>query len=297
MSDPRAPGDKVYASVGEALTGLLHDGMTIMSGGFGLCGNAEACIEAIAAQRRQGTSPSSATTAATRAKGWRCCCRTARSRRVICSFVGGNPDLAEQYLAGKVKVELYPQGTFAERIRAGGAGIAGFYTPTGVGTVVAEGKEVREIDGRTLLFERPLRADLAIVRAAVADRFGNLRFYRTARNFNPLMATAAKVTVVEVDRLVPTGVIDPDDVHLPGLYVKRIVEVPEHRDVIEHRTTRARLGQRSPTRPARERGARELVARRQWSGAPPPRCADGQIVNLGIGLPTEVANYIARRPT
>jgi 3-oxoacid CoA-transferase subunit A len=160
--------------------------------------------------------------------------------RVICSFVGGNPDLAEQYLSGTVKVELVPQGTFAERIRAGGAGIAGFYTPTGVGTVVAEGKEVHEIDGKRYLLERPLRADLAIVRAAITDRFGNLRFYRTARNFNPLMATAAKVTVVEADHVVPKGVIDPDDVHLPGLYVKRIVEVPEHRDVIENRTTRVR---------------------------------------------------------
>ncbi len=125
---------------------------------------------------------------------------------MICSFIGGNPDLAEQYLAGKVEVELNPQGTFAERIRAGGAGIGGFYTPTGVGTVVAEGKEMREIDGRLLrASRRPLRADLAIVRAAVGDRFGNLRFYRTSRNFNPLMATAAKVTVVEVDRLVPHG--------------------------------------------------------------------------------------------
>jgi 3-oxoacid CoA-transferase subunit A len=136
-------------------------------------------------------------------------------------------------------VELNPQGTFAERIRAGGAGIGGFFTPTGVGTVVAEGKETREIDGRRYLLERPLRADLAIVRAAVGDRFGNLRFYRTARNFNPLMAMAARVTVAEVDRLVPEGALDPDDVHLPGLFVQRIVEVPEHKNVIEFRTTRS----------------------------------------------------------
>jgi 3-oxoacid CoA-transferase subunit A len=154
--------------------------------------------------------------------------------------VGGNPDLAQQYLGGTVEVELCPQGTFAERIRAGGAGIAGFYTPTGVGTVVAEGKEVREIDGRRYLLERPLRADLAIVRAAIGDRFGNLRFYRTARSFNPLMATAATVTVAEVDRLVDVGGIDPDDVHLPGLYVQRIVEVRAHKNVIEFRTTRER---------------------------------------------------------
>jgi 3-oxoacid CoA-transferase subunit A len=162
--------------------------------------------------------------------------------RVICSFVGGNPDLAELYMKGQVRVELSPQGTLAERIRAGGAGIAGFYTPTGVGTVVAEGKEVREIDGKPYVLERPLRADLAIVRAAVGDIDGNLRFYRTARNFNPIMAMAADVTVAEVDKLVHRGAIDPDDVHLPGIFVKRIVEVREHRDVIEHLTTRTLVG-------------------------------------------------------
>ncbi len=237
MSDSRNPGDKLYGTVSEALTGLLRDGMTIMSGGFGLCGNAESCIEAIAGSGVKNLTIIS-NNCGNQGQGLAVLLQNRQVAQVICSFVGGNPDLAEQYLSGKVKVELVPQGTFAERIRAGGAGLAGFYTPTGVGTVVAEGKEVREIDGRKYLFERPLRADLAIVRAAVADRFGNLRFYRTARNFNPLMATAAKVTVVEADRVVPTGVIDPDDVHLPGLYVKRIVEVPEHRDVIEHRTTR-----------------------------------------------------------
>jgi len=235
----RVPGDKLYATVAEALAGLLHDGMSIMSGGFGLCGNAEACIDAIAGSGVRNLTIIS-NNCGNQGQGLAVLLKNRQVARVICSFVGGNPDLAEQYLSGKVKVELVPQGTFAERIRAGGAGIAGFYTPTGVGTVVAEGKEVREIDGRSYLLERPLRADLAIVRAALADRYGNFRFYRTARNFNPLMATAAKVTVVEADRVVPKGVIDPDDVHLPGLYVKRLVEVPEHRDVIENRTTRAR---------------------------------------------------------
>jgi 3-oxoacid CoA-transferase subunit A len=229
---------KVCGGVAEALEGLLRDGMTIMSGGFGLCGNAEACIDAIAASRIRNLTIVS-NNCGNQGQGLAVLLKNGQVARVICSFVGGNPDLAEQLLAGRVQVELVPQGTFAERIRAGGAGIAGFYTPTGVGTMVAEGKELREIDGRTYLFERPLRADLAIVRAAVADRFGNLRFYKTARNFNPLMATAADVTVVETDRLVPTGSIDPDDVHLPGLFVKRIVEVREHRNVIEHRTTRA----------------------------------------------------------
>ena len=158
--------------------------------------------------------------------------------RVICSYIGGNPDLAEQYLAGTVAVELNPQGTFAERIRAGGAGIGGFFTPTGAGTVVAEGKETRVIDGRPHVFETALRADLAIVRAQVADRFGNARFHRTGRSFNPVMATAGRVTVLEVDRLVDNGAIDPDDVHLPGLFVDRVVHVPAHKNVIEFRTTR-----------------------------------------------------------
>jgi 3-oxoacid CoA-transferase subunit A len=237
VSRARAPGDKVYGGVGEALAGLLRDGMSIMSGGFGLCGNAEACIDAIAASGVKNLTIIS-NNCGNQGQGLAVLLQHGQVARVICSFVGGNPDLAEQFLAGRVEVELVPQGTFAERIRAGGAGIAGFYTPAGVGTVVAEGKEVREIDGRRYLLERPLRADLAIVRAAVADRAGNLRFYRTARNFNPIMATAADVTVVEADRLVPKGTIDPDDVHLPGLFVKRIVEVREHRNVIEHRTTR-----------------------------------------------------------
>ncbi len=237
MNAMRSPGDKVYASVADALSGLLRDGMSIMSGGFGLCGNAEACIDAIAASGVKNLTIIS-NNCGNQGQGLAVLLKNRQVAKVICSFVGGNPDLADQYMSGKVQVELVPQGTFAERIRAGGAGIAGFYTPTGVGTIVAEGKEVREIDGRRYLFERPLRADLAIVRAQVTDRFGNLRFYRTARNFNPLMATAADVTVVEADRIVPKGAIDPDDVHLPGLYVKRIVVVPEHRDVIEHRKIR-----------------------------------------------------------
>ena len=243
MSRARVRGDKVYVGVVEALAGLLRDGMSIMSGGFGLCGNAEACIDAIAASGVRNLTIIS-NNCGNQGQGLAVLLQHGQVAQVICSFVGGNPDLAEQFLAGRVKVELVPQGTFAERIRAGGAGIAGFYTPAGVGTVVAEGKEVREIDGRRYLLERPLRADLAIVRAAVADRYGNLRFYKTARNFNPIMATAADVTVVEADRLVPKGTIDPDDVHLPGLFVKRIVEVREHRNVIEHRTTRPKGGQK-----------------------------------------------------
>jgi 3-oxoacid CoA-transferase subunit A len=234
---------KVHVDVASALGGLLRDGMTIMSGGFGLCGNPEVCIEAIAKSGIKNLTIIS-NNCGNQGQGLAVLLKNRQVARVICSFVGGNPDLADQYMKGLVKVELSPQGTFAERIRAGGAGIAGFYTPTGVGTVVAEGKEVREIDGKKYLFERPLRADLAIVRAAVGDVTGNLRFHRTARNFNPLMATAADVTVAEVDKLVQRGAIDPDDVHLPGIFVKRIVEVRAHRDVIEHKMTRTLVGRR-----------------------------------------------------
>jgi 3-oxoacid CoA-transferase subunit A len=215
--------------------------MSIMSGGFGLCGNAEACIDFIAKSGVKHLTIIS-NNCGNQGQGLAVLLKNRQVARVVCSFVGGNPDLAEQYLRGQVEVELNPQGTFAERIRAGGAGIGGFFTPTGVGTVVAEGKEVREIGGKPHVFEKPLRADLAIVRAAKGDSFGNLRFYRTARNFNPIMAMAANVTVAEVDRLVDRGAIDPDDVHLPGLFVKRIVEVPEHRDVIEQLTTRTMRG-------------------------------------------------------
>jgi 3-oxoacid CoA-transferase subunit A len=159
---------------------------------------------------------------------------------VICSFVGGNPDLEQQMLAGEVAVELNPQGTLAERLRAGGAGIPAFYTPTGAGTVVAEGKDVREFAGRACVLETALQTDFAIVRAARGDALGNLQFYRTARNFNPLVAMAGRVTIAEVDVLVPVGALDPDEIHLPGIFVQRVVHVPEHADIIEFRTTRAR---------------------------------------------------------
>ena len=227
---------KVFETPDAALDGLV-DGMTLMSGGFGLCGNAEALVEAIA---RRGTRELTiiSNNCGNQGKGLAVLLKNRQIKHVVCSFIGGNPDLAEQYAAATVSVELNPQGTLAERIRAGGAGIGGFYTPTGVGTVVAEGKETREIDGRMYLLEKPLRADFAIVRAAKGDRFGNLRFHATARNFNPLMAMAARVTIAEVDELVEEGEIDPDDVHLPGIFVKRIVVVREHANVIEFRTVR-----------------------------------------------------------
>ena len=237
---------KIFDSVGAALDDVLRDGLTIMSGGFGLCGIAEACIDELARRGPRGLTIIS-NNCGNQGQGLAVLLQRHQVARVICSFVGGNPDLAEQYLAGSVAVELNPQGTFAERIRAGGAGLGGFFTPTGAGTIVAEGKEVRTIAGRPHVFETPLRADVAIVRAQVADRFGNARFHRTARNFSPLMAMAADITILEADRLVDVGAIDPDDVHLPGLFVKRIVHVPEHRNTIEFRTTRPTPGKKATT--------------------------------------------------
>jgi 3-oxoacid CoA-transferase subunit A len=240
MSASPAPRqNKVFPTVEAALADQLRDGLRIMSGGFGLSGIAEACIDEIA-RRAPGRLTIISNNCGNQGQGLAVLLQRKLVAAVICSYVGGNPDLAEQYLAGTVKVELNPQGTFAERIRAGGAGLGGFFTPTGAGTVVAEGKETRLLDGRPHVFETPLRADLAIVRAQVADRFGNARFHRTARNFSPLMAMAATTTVLEVDRLVELGELDPDDVHLPGLFVDRIVHVPHHRNVIEFRTTRVK---------------------------------------------------------
>jgi len=231
---------KVRAGVEEALAlANLRDGMRVLAGGFGLCGNAEHCIRELA---RRGVKDLTiiSNNCGNQGQGLAVLLKQRQVAQVICSFIGGNPDLAEQYSAGAVKVELNPQGTLAERIRAGGAGIGGFYTPTGVGTVVADGKEVRDIDGRKYVLEKPLHGDLAIVRAAVGDPDGNLRFYRTARNFNPLVAMAAEVTVAEVDRLVGRGELDPDDVHLPGIFVDHVFAAGDHANVIEHRTTRSR---------------------------------------------------------
>jgi 3-oxoacid CoA-transferase subunit A len=230
--------NKVVASAAAALTDL-RDGMRILAGGFGLVGNAEHCIAEIA---RRGVRELTiiSNNCGNQGQLLAVLLQQRQVKAVVCSFIGGNPDLAEQYASGAVSVELVPQGTFAERLRAGGAGIGGFFTPTGVGTVVAEGKEVRELDGRRYVLERPLRGDLAIVRAAVGDPDGNLRFHRTARAFNPLVAMAADVTVAEVDRLVGRGELDPDDVHLPGLFVDRIFEARQHANPIEYRTTRPR---------------------------------------------------------
>jgi 3-oxoacid CoA-transferase subunit A len=230
--------NKIVGSVDDALADL-RDGMTVMVGGFGLSGNPEALIKAVAGRGARNLTLVS-NNAGNLGKGLALWLRAGLIRKVICSYIGTNDDLHTRMASGEVEVEITPQGTLAERMRAAGAGIPAFYTPTGVGTVAANGKEVREIDGRQYVLERALHADIALVRARVSDRFGNLRFWRTGRNFNPVMATAAKLTIVETDRIVDDGAIDPDDVHLPGIYVHRIVEVREHEDAFEYRTVRQR---------------------------------------------------------
>lgn len=227
---------KVKANVAEALEGLA-DGARVMVGGFGLCGNAEALIAGVVETGAKELTLIS-NNAGSMGKGLARWLKAGIVRRVICTYVGTNEDLHRAMADGSIDVEIVPQGTFVERMRAAGAGIPAFYTPTGVGTVVALGKDTREFDGRTYVLERALHADFALIRAHQADPFGNLRFYRTTRNFAPAMATAARTTIVECDQLVEVGAFDPDDVHLPGAFVKRVVHVPEHEDVIEFRTVR-----------------------------------------------------------
>ena len=229
---------KVVESVELALA-PLQDGMTVLVGGFGLSGNAEALIAGVVRTGKRNLTLVS-NNAGNLGKGLALWLRAGIVGKVICSYIGSNEDLHTRMASGEVKVEITPQGTLAERMRAAGAGIPAFFTPTGVGTVVAEGKEEREIDGLRYLLERALPGDLALVRARTCDHFGNVRFWRTGRNFNPVMATAAKTTIVETDVLVTNGGIDPDDVHLPGIYVHRIVEVRDHENAFEYRTVRKR---------------------------------------------------------
>jgi 3-oxoacid CoA-transferase subunit A len=229
--------NKVYPSPRAALEGVLFDGMTIMSGGFGLSGNPESLIPAI---RDAGTKELTVISNNCGADGFGLWMLLANGqiRKMISSYVGENKLFEQLYLSGKLELELNPQGTLAERIRAGGAGIPAFYTRTGVGTVVAEGKPVEEFDGELYVRETWLRADLAIVKAWRADPAGNLMFRKTARNFNPNMATAAKVTIAEVEEIVEAGAFDPDGVHTPGIYVNRIVKSTTNEKLIEKLTTR-----------------------------------------------------------
>jgi 3-oxoacid CoA-transferase subunit A len=231
--------DKVYPEAETALAGLLHDGMMVMAGGFGLCGIPEKLIEAIRHAGIKGLTVVS-NNAGIDGAGLGMLLETRQIRKMISSYVGENKLFAELYLSGELELEFNPQGTLAERIRAGGAGIPAFFTKTGVGTLVAEGKEVREFDGAKFVMERGLVADLSIVHAWKGDREGNLVYRKTARNFNPIMATAGKVTVAEVEQLVEPGQIDPDHIHTPGVFVQRIVHYPSYEKRIEQRTVRKR---------------------------------------------------------
>ena len=231
--------NKLFASPREALDGLLRDGMTIMSGGFGLVGNPESLIPEIKASGVKNLTVISNNAGADGFGLWQLL-QTRQIRKMISSYIGENRLFEQQYLAGQLELELNPQGTLAERIRAGGAGIPAFYTASGVGTVVAEGKPQEEFDGKLYVRERWLRADLAIIKAWRADPEGNLQFRKTARNFNPIMAAAAETTVVEVEEIVDAGAIQPDCVHAPGIYVDRIVRSTINEKRVEFRTVRAR---------------------------------------------------------
>jgi len=227
---------KIYGSAAEALDGLLHDGMLISAGGFGLCGIPELLLKAI-----QDAGVKDLTFASNNAGvddfGIGILLQTRQVKKMMSSYVGENAEFMRQYLSGELEIEFNPQGTLAERMRAGGAGIPGFYTKTGVGTQVAEGKEHKEFDGETYVLERGIFADLSIVKAWKADETGNAIFRKTARNFNPPAAMSGKVCVMEVEEIVPNGTLDPDHIHLPGIYVHRLIQ-GEHEKRIEQRTVR-----------------------------------------------------------
>jgi len=229
--------NKVVKNAEDAIRDL-QDGAVIMSGGFGLCGNPENLIAAIHKKGVKGLTIIS-NNCGTTDKGLGILLQSKQVRKMIASYVGENKEFERQYLDGELEVELNPQGTLAERIRAGGAGLGGFFTPTGAGTKIAEGKESRVIDGREMILEKPLKADFAIVRAWKGDKWGNLVFRKTARNFSPMMCTAARVTIAEVEHLVEVGELDPDSIHVPSVYVKRIFQGANYQKWIEKRTVRA----------------------------------------------------------
>ena len=230
--------NKVFADADAALFDLV-DGATLMSGGFGLCGNPENLIKALHKRGSKGLTVIS-NNCGTDLKGLGVLLQSRQIRKMISSYVGENKNFEQQFLSGELEVELVPQGTLAERIRAGGAGIRAFFTPTGVGTVVADGKEVRDFGGVPCVLETALTADFSIVKAWKGDTHGNLVYRSTAQNFNPMMAAAGKITIAEVEELVPAGTLDPNHVHTPGIFVQRIIRGVDYEKPIEQRTTRPR---------------------------------------------------------
>ncbi len=225
---------KIFKDAKSALFDV-KDGQTFLVGGFGLCGIPENLIVALRDSGVKGITCVS-NNAGVDDFGLGLLLKTRQIKKMVSSYVGENATFEKQFLSGELEVELCPQGTLAERVRAGGAGIPAFFTPTGVGTVVADGKEVREFEGRKYVMERGIKGDFALVKAWKADKFGNLVFRKTARNFNPMMATAAKITVVEVEELVEIGQLEPDQIHVPGIYVKRLIQGPSYEKRIEQRT-------------------------------------------------------------
>lgn len=230
--------NKIYPNAKQALDGLVEDGMTLAVGGFGLCGIPEALIEALRDTGRKSLTVIS-NNAGVDGFGLGLLLESRQVRKMISSYVGENKEFERQYLAGELELEFTPQGTLAEKLRAGGSGIPAFFTRTGYGTLIAEGKETRQFNGEWYVMEESLTADIALVKAYKADKAGNLVFNKTARNFNPLAAMAGKVCVVEVDHLVETGELDPDQIHLPGIYVQRIIHNPNAEKRIEKRTVRS----------------------------------------------------------
>jgi 3-oxoacid CoA-transferase subunit A len=229
--------NKIFPSAAAALAGIVEDGQTLAVGGFGLCGMPEALILALRDSGKKNLTVIS-NNAGVDGFGLGLLLATRQIRKMISSYVGENREFERQYLAGELELEFTPQGTLSEKLRAGGAGIPAFFTATGYGTLIAEGKETRDFDGRHYVLERSLRADVSLVKAWKADPSGNLVYRKTARNFNPMMATAARICVAEVEHFVELGEIDPDNVHTPGIYVKRIVVNPNPEKRIENRTTR-----------------------------------------------------------